>query len=199
MSKQTKQSGVIINVPEIELKYNSGNFVAALPKIKSSEDASKVLRNLYDKEEIELHEVMFVLYLNRGNKPLGFYKHTVGGRSSGIVDTVLILATAVKSLASAFILAHNHPGGNPQPSDNDLSITRELAAAAKLLRIQFVDHIIMTKESHNSFADSGLLGFQSTYHNLHDELLVANSPNLNKTSSEMKKKAGKIERELRKL
>jgi DNA repair protein RadC len=59
--------------------------------------------------------------------------------------------------ASGIILCHNHPSGNHKPSEADITITRKLKEAGKLLEIKVLDHLIITLEGYYSFADEGLL------------------------------------------
>ena len=74
-----------------------------------------------------------------------------------MIDTKLVLVAALKSAASSIILSHNHPSGSCAPSDADRQLTKKLAAAAKLLDLRVLDHIIVSDEGYYSFADEGLL------------------------------------------
>ena len=64
---------------------------------------------------------------------------------------------AVKHLAAQVILAHNHPSGAPDPSEDDLTLNRRLIEAGKILGIEVIDHIIVTKNGFLSFKKQGLL------------------------------------------
>ncbi len=66
--------------------------------------------------------------------------------SGSIIKTRVILQYAIKSNASAVILAHNHPSGNLNPSDADLRITERVKEALKLVDIELLDHLILTYE-----------------------------------------------------
>lgn len=142
------------NMPQITLKLNKSNFVNA--KIGSSIDAANIFRQLFE-ESIEIYESMFAIYLNRANKTIGFMRISQGGLSGTVIDQRLILKGAIESLASSFILCHNHPSGNKQPSDADINVTKRLKASADILDVSFLDHIVITAESYLSFADDGLL------------------------------------------
>jgi len=63
----------------------------------------------------------------------------------------------VKHNAAALIFAHNHPAGNPQPSDNDKQITQDLVFAGNIMQIKVLDHIIIGDNRYFSFADAGLI------------------------------------------
>ena len=74
------------------------------------------------------------------------------------LPTLLISELRVANIASvSLILAHNHPSGNLKPSTLDIELTRCIKEAAKLMRINVLDHIIMTSESYYSFSDEGTL------------------------------------------
>jgi DNA repair protein RadC len=70
----------------------------------------------------------------------------------------MILATALKSLSSSIVVAHNHPSGSLKPSQNDISLTRKIKEACGLVDIQMLVHLILTPANeYYSFADEGCL------------------------------------------
>lgn len=142
-------------IPEITLKYKSGNTKKI--KVTSSKDAADYMRELYDMDTIEITESAIVLFLNRANNSIGWFKVSQGGITGTVVDIKLILVTALKCGASAIILSHNHPSGQLMPSDADVKLTRRLNEACKMLDISLLDHIIITDKGHTSLADEGLL------------------------------------------
>jgi len=68
-----------------------------------------------------------------------------------------VLALALRHQASGLILAHNHPGGDPNPSVQDRDLTRRIARSAQELGLRVLDHLIVTESRHFSFQDAGLL------------------------------------------
>jgi DNA repair protein RadC len=68
-----------------------------------------------------------------------------------------VLALALKHQASGVILAHNHPGGDPNPSVQDRELTRRMVRAAQELGLRVLDHVIVAETRHFSFQDAGLL------------------------------------------
>ena len=142
-------------IKEIKLSY-SKNEVENI-KITDSNSAYKVLINNWDMDTIELQEEFKVLLLNRANHVLGIYPLSKGGVSGTIVDVKLLLASAIKANASGIIIAHNHPSGNLKPSESDIRLTRKINEAAKLLDLNLLDHIIVTKCSYYSFTDSSVV------------------------------------------
>jgi DNA repair protein RadC len=108
-------------------------------------------------DTIELQEEFKVLLLNRANMILGIYNLSKGGVFGTIVDIKLLLAAAIKSNASSMIVAHNHPSGNLKPSVSDKRLTKKIKEGAKLLDVELLDHLIVTKLFYYSFSDDGLL------------------------------------------
>jgi DNA repair protein RadC len=140
-------------LPEITLQLKKNEVLNAV--IRTSKDVADVMRQIWDKDSLEIYESVIVVFLNRANKTIGWMKVSQGGLSGTIVDNRLILATALKGLAQGIILAHNHPSGNLQPSEGDTRMTKKLKEACELLDIAFLDHLILTAEGYYSFTDNG--------------------------------------------
>jgi len=143
------------NLPEITLKLKKGDVLKA--KISSSKDAADLFRQVWDTDTLDICESVLVIFLNRSNNTIGWFKVSQGGLSGTIIDNRLILVTALNCLASGIIVCHNHPSGNTRPSDADRKVTEKLKQAATLLEISLLDHVILTEDSYFSFADEGLL------------------------------------------
>lgn len=155
------------DVPEMKISFNKSKGKIFVGKITSSSDVAKFIRGLYQNDDIILQEHVLVLYLNQSNKIIGYYRHTVGGITSSIVDIRLILGVALQTGAVGIIVAHNHPSGSLSASEPDKYITRKLKEAGKLLEVQLMDHLIVTKDGYWSFADEGLLGiYKKTNNNM---------------------------------
>jgi len=103
------------------------------------------------------HEQFYTMLLNRSNKVIDIVKISQGGVSAPVADSKLIFKSAVEKLASGIILAHNHPSGNLSPSQADITLTRKLQEAGKLLDISVLDHIIIANNEYFSFADQGMI------------------------------------------
>ncbi len=101
------------------------------------------------------HEEFWVLLLSRNLKLISARKISSGGMDSTIVDVRIIFRMALAEQASSMILLHNHPSGNPNPSGQDISLTKRLCDAGKLLDIQVLDHVIICDDSYYSFKDEG--------------------------------------------
>ncbi len=141
-------------IPEIKVRYNRGKKF--LGKVTKSTDVADFVRKIFGRGQIQLQEVFIVLYLNHQNEIIGYYKHSVGTINSAIIDVRLVFATALASLATSMVLAHNHPSGSLKPSEADLKITDKIIDAGKLLDIKVLDHVILTKSSYYSFADEDM-------------------------------------------
>ncbi|NOU17706.1 MAG: DNA repair protein RadC [Bacteroidales bacterium] len=124
------------------------------PKIHSSND----VKEIFQAQLADLpHEEFWVLYMNRANKVLDQTRITQGGVTGTVFDIKLIMKSAIEKLASSIIVCHNHPSGNPKPSEQDIQITQKLKEAAQIFEISLLDHIIVTDSECYSFADNGSL------------------------------------------
>lgn len=103
------------------------------------------------------HEKFFVLYFNHAHKIIHQQFISSGGVAATVVDVKMIFQQALSHLASAIIIAHNHPSGNLQPSKEDIHLTQKIKQAAQTLDIKLLDHIIVAEQRYLSFADEGLL------------------------------------------
>ena len=81
--------------------------------------------------------------------------------SIGTLDSVLVHArevfrVAIVASAHAIVLLHNHPSGDPSPSEADIRVTRELTRAGQLLKIEVLDHIVIGRPGHRSLREMGM-------------------------------------------
>ena len=144
-------------VSEIKVSYQPKFRASERPKVIQSKDAYNILYNNWDHSRIELSEQFYILLLNRANNVIGISEISSGGFSATVVDPKLIFGIALKSAAAGIILAHNHPSSNLQPSNQDLIVTKKLVEAGKLLDLQILDHLILSKYNYFSFGDEGLI------------------------------------------
>ena len=142
-------------VAEIEVSYKPEKIVEF--SISDSRKSFELMLLDWEHKRIEMQEEVKVMLLNRNNKVLGIYSLAMGGITGCVVDVRIILAVALKTLATGIILVHNHPSGNIKPSTEDLKITKQLKSASELIGITLLDHLIITKDDYFSFADEGLL------------------------------------------
>ncbi|MCE3295351.1 MAG: repair protein RadC [Crocinitomicaceae bacterium] len=123
-------------------------------KINSSKLAFELVRSYLDDLR---HEEFYVLYLNGGNQVQQIKRLSVGGISGTIVDKRLIFKEALDCYATGIILAHNHPSGRINPSDQDKKLTLKLVEIGNLMEIFVLDHLIIGADSYYSFADAGII------------------------------------------
>jgi DNA repair protein RadC len=103
------------------------------------------------------HEQLWMLALDGQNGLRAARRVAEGGLHGCAVDPRDILRAALREAASAFVLVHNHPSGDPSPSDEDIGLSRLVARAAAVLGTPLVDHVIVGGGRHTSLFDLGLL------------------------------------------
>jgi DNA repair protein RadC len=104
-------------------------------------------------------EELWVLLLNTRNQVLGMEAIYKGSLNTSMVRLSEVFRPAIEAPAAAVIVAHNHPSGDPSPSPEDVSITRQMAQAGDLLDITLLDHLIIGDGVHISLKERGL-GFE---------------------------------------
>ncbi len=116
-------------------------------------DIWEELRDVRDQKK----EHFVVFFLDTRNQEIKRDIVSIGTLNYNLVHPREVFEPAVKNLAASVIVAHNHPSGCLEPSDEDLSLTKRLSQAGKLLGIELLDHVIVTKEGFMSFKQKGLL------------------------------------------
>lgn len=123
-------------------------------KITSPQDiAEELIPILRDENK----EQFIVICLNKSNKIIRKEVISVGSLDSSVVHPREIFKVAVENNAASIILIHNHPSGNPQPSNEDISITKKLVEAGKMMDIPVFDHIIIAGNTYTSFVEKRLI------------------------------------------
>ena len=145
----------VYKASEIKVSYKAKKH--NLPIVANPDTVADIVRSAWDKNRIEMREEFKVLLLNRANIVLGFFNVSAGGVSSTSVDPKIVFSVALKSLASAIVIAHNHPSGNTTPSTADIALTKKIKQGCELLDIQLLDHINLTADSFYSFANEGII------------------------------------------
>lgn len=103
----------------------------------------KVARYFMERLRHENQEHFYVCYLNVKKRFLGEREISIGSLSAAPVDIKEVFKWAVRYKAHSLILVHNHPSGYPEPSSEDIHLTKRLARAAELLEMEVVDHVII--------------------------------------------------------
>ena len=123
------------------------------PSVNSPADAASLLMPFIGNIE---NEEMWILVLNRRNSVIQIVRLYQGSVNSSQVRVGEVFRVAILEQASAILLAHNHPSGDPNPSSDDISVTRAINQAGKLLDIDVLDHLILGQGNWVSLKTRGL-------------------------------------------
>lgn len=102
-------------------------------------------------------EHFVIFYLDSRNQEIKRETISIGSLNANLVHPREVFEPAVRNLAAQIILAHNHPSGDPEPSEDDLEITKRLVESGKILGIEVIDHIIVAKNDFFSFKERKLI------------------------------------------
>ena len=130
------------------MKEYCGNFI-----IKDNKSVIRYLKEFENEDK----EFFVVLGLNSRNAVIYREIVSIGTLNSCLISPREIFKKAIMMSANNIIIAHNHPSGNEQPSEEDKNITTKLIQGGKLLDIALLDHIIITPKSNYSFNEHDLI------------------------------------------
>lgn len=120
--------------------------------IGSPEDVFRLFKSVFENQPAE---IFVVIHLKSNNGLSAFEIVTKGTLNSSLVHPREVFKSAIIQNAASIIVAHNHPSGNDQPSQEDLAITTQLVEAGKIIGIPIHDHVIFTEDGYYSFAEHG--------------------------------------------
>lgn len=121
-------------------------------KIISPQDVFKLMKSKlkdYSKEHF------YIISLNSRNAIIN--EISIGTLNASLVHPREVFDEAIRQRANSIILVHNHPSSDPTPSKDDIKITKKLKEAGKILGIEVLDHIIITRNSYLSFKNKNLI------------------------------------------
>jgi DNA repair protein RadC len=124
------------------------------PVIRGPDDVVKLVGKKLRRES---REHFLVLLLNARHEVLAWETVSVGSLNASIVHPREVFKPAVLASAASIVLVHNHPSGDPEPSEEDLSITKRLVEVGELLGIGVLDHVIVASRGVVSFRSRQLL------------------------------------------
>ena len=124
-----------------------------LPTIVTPKDAVAQLTELRHNKK----EHFVALYLNARNQLVHKETISMGTLNANLVHPREVFEPALKHSAAGIMVAHNHPSGDPKPSEDDLEITKRLVEAGKLMGVEVIDHVIITPNSYLSFREERLI------------------------------------------
>jgi len=122
-------------------------------RIKNPEDIYKTISHYADRRQ----ERFICLSLNGAHELIASRIVTIGLVNRTIIHPREVFADPIQDRASAIVIAHNHPSGNTTPSEEDNEITKRIKAAAAILGLNFLDHLIFTDKSYFSYRQESLL------------------------------------------
>lgn len=150
----------VARVIEKQTQYTSIKIVSVVrvgslegrPKINSTVDAVAYFKKYWIDNPGNDQENFVIAVLDTKHVPLGIYKITTGTLDASLVHPREVFKPAVIEGASAIVLSHNHPSGDPTPSREDHAVTKRLTEAGQLLGITVLDHIIFGDGTHNTIS-----------------------------------------------
>ncbi len=121
--------------------------------VRSPEDAVKAVRN---KLKGKKREHFIALSLDTRNHLIGIHTISIGSLDSSIVHPREVFKEAITSSAASVIFVHNHPSGDPTPSDDDIKLTKRLVDVGEIMGIEVLDHIIICDTCYSSMKSRGV-------------------------------------------
>lgn len=148
------KAAALIAAFEISRRIASQSKLYLDKKITSPQDvADHFIPLLRD----EVKEQFMVLCLNTSNKIIKKEIISIGNLNSAVVHPREIFKAAIDNNSASILLLHNHPSGNPEPSSEDIAITKKICEAGKIFEIPVFDHIIIAGNTYTSFVERRLI------------------------------------------
>lgn len=139
----------ILTIAELTKRCNQ--VKKSKTKISSAKDVFDILN---DELKEKTKENFYIILLNTKNLILKIEKISIGILDATIIHPREIFKPAIKNSASRIVLVHNHPSGDPLPSEEDLNITQKLMKVGELIGIEVIDHVIIGNENYWSYLES---------------------------------------------
>ncbi len=124
-----------------------------IPLIRGPENVFELTHDIRNSNR----EHFLGFYLNSRSQVLRREIISIGSLNASIVHPREVFVPAIAVSAASLVLAHNHPSGDPTPSEEDLAITRRIQEAGQLLGIELLDHVVVSRDSYASFKERRLL------------------------------------------
>lgn len=141
----------IVACAELGRRFYKRNTAEA-PIIRTPSDVHAYVKDMYDLPKEHLRGI----YLNAHYKVIHTETISIGTVDTSIIHPREVFKPALEYAAAAVVLVHNHPSGSTTPSDADIVITNQLVQAGKLLGVELVDHVIVTRSSYASIPPMGI-------------------------------------------
>lgn len=150
-----------MRIYECRIEYNLVSEGVQQP-LDTSEKVMRYLTSAFNSHPMQ--EQFLAIPVDRKNKPYGRIQITLGTATSSLVHAREVFKPAILASATAVILGHNHPSGDPAPSRADIQVTRQMREAGRMLGIDVIDHVIVGRKEDDpeglgyySFNEAGLL------------------------------------------
>lgn len=156
-TKRTKPTLNKVPIYEVKLVRARRSLRIAEECVADSPTSARALHSLIGSTDREHFACLFV---NGRMHVTGAHIAFIGGQHSiGAIEPRVILRAALAACASAIVLGHNHPSGDPRPSDDDIEATMAIAQAAKVIGMSVIDHVIVTRDPlrYHSMYEKGTL------------------------------------------
>lgn len=122
-------------------------------KITSPQDIAEIFIPILRDDN---KEKFIVVCLNSANKIIKHETISIGNLNSSVVHPREVFKVAIDNSSASIILIHNHPSGNPEPSNEDIRITKKIVETGKIMEIPVFDHLIIAGETYTSFVEKRL-------------------------------------------
>lgn len=144
------KAATLAAVFELSRRIQSQSKLYSNRKITSPKDVADIFIPLLRDEQ---KEKFIAVCLNSANKIIKHETISIGNLNSSIVHPREIFKVAIDCLSASVILIHNHPSGNLEPSNEDISITKKIVEAGKMMDIPVFDHLILGGDGYTSFVE----------------------------------------------
>lgn len=155
LSKNMKKPELYRYAAQLESRLRAME-AASSNTLVSPRDAALYVLEKIDARAME-QEHFWVVWLNARQQPLGHELIAKGSLSQVDVHPRSVFRSAVRMNVHAMIIVHNHPSGDPKPSESDIALTRRMRDAGELMGIPILDHLIVTGTDFVSLASLGLV------------------------------------------
>lgn len=148
------KAATLISAFEISRRVDTQKKLFSIKKITSPGDIAEIfIPLLRDK----VKEEFYVVCLNSANKIVKMELISVGNLNSSVVHPREVFKVAIENNSANIILLHNHPSGNSEPSTEDITLTRKMVEAGKIMDIQVFDHIIIAGNKFASLVEKRII------------------------------------------
>ena len=147
------RAAILKAVTEIAMRYNSID-PAPGTQLKGCNDVASIYM---PRLEVLKQEIFRILLLDSRNRIIKDLEISSGSLTESIVHPREVFRAAIRHAACSLILIHNHPSGDPEPSREDIAVTKRLMAVGNLVQITVLDHVIVGNGTYVSFIERGLL------------------------------------------